>query len=170
MKLFIISILIILIATITAFVYIGTNNDINTDGINGKNLPPQENTSKDSPSDAPEIDPKQPITHNDLIKLTYPLPQDSIDSPLTITGEARGQWFFEGSFPVVLTNWNGLIIAEGVATSTEPWMTTEYIPFSVTLEFPKEASGARGFLILQKDNPSGLPENDDALEIMVFYK
>jgi hypothetical protein len=49
-------------------------------------------------------------------------------------------------------------------------MTTGYVPFEGTLEFTNTEYGDYGFLILQKDNPSGLPENDDAVEFKVLFK
>ncbi|MDO8569247.1 MAG: M14 family zinc carboxypeptidase [bacterium] len=109
---------------------------------------------------------------SDLIRLNNPRPNQVIQSPLTIKGEARGTWFFEASFPVVLTNWDGLIIAEGIATAKGNWMTTEFVPFEATLKFvvDKNAYSNRGFLILRKDNPSGLPEHDDSLEIPVLLQ
>jgi len=110
------------------------------------------------------------LEKNDLIRLTTPRPNEKITSPLTITGEARGYWFFEASFPIILTNWDGLIIAEGFATADGEWMTEEFVPFTVTLTFNADTSVSnRGSLILQKDNPSGLPENDDALEIPIYF-
>lgn len=107
---------------------------------------------------------------NNLIDLNTPRPEDRISSPLAITGQARGPWFFEGSFPVILTNWDGLIIAEGVATAQGEWMTEDFVPFEAELVFDKPEFGERGSLILQKANPSGLPENADALEITVFFE
>jgi hypothetical protein len=107
---------------------------------------------------------------NDLIVLQSPQPEERISSPVVITGQARGPWFFEGSFPVVLTNWDGLIIAEGVATAEGEWMTEEFVPFRAELTFTKPDYGERGSLILQKANPSGLPENADALEITIFFQ
>jgi hypothetical protein len=92
-----------------------------------------------------------------------------ISSPITITGEVPGNWSFEASFPVVLVDWDGLIIAEKPATLTGDWMTTDYVPFSVTLEFDKPTVKNNGSIILQRDNPSGLPENDDAVEIPIIY-
>jgi hypothetical protein len=106
----------------------------------------------------------------DLVRLDYPRPNDNISSPLTITGVARGNWFFEASFPVILTDWDGRIIAEGYAAAKEDWMTTEFVPFTAELEFtlPEDSYSNRGILILRKDNPSGLPEHDNALEIPVM--
>jgi hypothetical protein len=106
---------------------------------------------------------------SDKIRLISPLPGGVIKSPLIVKGEARGNWYFEASFPVILTNWDGLIIAEGIATAESDWMTTEFVPFTATLEFEIPKYKNNGFLILKKDNPSGLPEHDDALEIQVLF-
>ncbi len=104
-----------------------------------------------------------------LIKVTKPAPYDVISSPLMITGEARGYWFFEASFPIVLVNWDGLIVAEGIATADGEWMTEDFVPFTATLTFTKPDFDNRGTLIFKKDNPSGLPENDNALEIPIRF-
>ncbi len=110
------------------------------------------------------------IEKMNLIRLESPRPNEIIKSPLAIKGEARGYWFFEASFPVYLTNWDGLIIAEGIAQAKEEWMTENFVPFEVTLNFIKPEYGDRGTLILKKDNPSGLPEHDDALEIPINFE
>lgn len=125
-----------------------------------------------------QVDTSEPIeqitsvtaSRADLIDLYEPAPDSEISSPLKISGQARGYWFFEASFPVILTDWDGLIIAEGYATAQGDWMTEDYVPFTATLEFTKPAYGERGSLILKKDNPSGLPEHDDALEIGIRFK
>lgn len=117
----------------------------------------------------------------DLIRLDSPRPGAAITSPLEVTGEARGYWFFEATFPLVLVDWDGRIIAESYAEAQgDPagggvnWMTEDFVPFRGTIEFEKpEFIGdfsKRGALILRKDNPSGLPENDDALEIPVLFQ
>lgn len=114
------------------------------------------------------------VEKSNLIRLTSPLPNATVSSPLTITGEARGTWFFEASFPIYITDWDGKIIGEGFATAQSDWITTDFVPFTATLTFnTAEISGQyskRGTLILKKDNPSGLPEHDDALEIPVHLK
>ncbi|KKS37178.1 MAG: hypothetical protein UU98_C0016G0006 [Parcubacteria group bacterium GW2011_GWD2_42_14] len=115
-----------------------------------------------------------PLAYKDIIVVKN-LKKEAIASPLIIEGEARGTWYFEASFPVVLTNWDGLIIAQGIAQAQSDWMTEDYVPFEVTLTFesPYKAGDPefmqRGALILKKDNPSGLPENDDAFEISVMF-
>mgnify|MGYP001578377734 FL=1 len=116
----------------------------------------------------------KPFVYKDSVSLESPLPEAKIVSPMVVKGKARGNWFFEASFPVILTNWDGKIIAQGIAQAGEDWMTTDFVPFEATLEFVKpEFIGdfsKRGFLILKKDNPSGLPEHDDALEITVWFE
>ncbi len=112
------------------------------------------------------------LEKKDLIQIESPRPNETITSPLLIKGQARGTWFFEASFPVFLTNWDGLIIAQGIATAKSDWMTEEFVPFEATLQFTadKNSYSSKGTLILKKDNPSGLPEHDDALEIPVVFK
>ena len=105
-----------------------------------------------------------------LLLIEFPHPNEKISSPLVVKGQARGTWFFEASFPIVLTNWDGLIIGQGIAMTAENWMTTEYVSFEATIEFEKPEYGENGFLILQKDNPSGLPEHDDAVEIPILFE
>lgn len=112
--------------------------------------------------------------YKDLIQLASPLANATISSPVTLTGVARGTWYFEASFPVVLVDWDGKIIAQGVATAQSDWMTTDFVPFKATLSFKTaDISGNysnKGTLILKKDNASGLPAKDDALEIPVYLK
>ena len=104
-----------------------------------------------------------------FIRVFRPEPNAVITSPLVIEGEARGTWFFEASFPIVLTDWDGKIIAQGHAEAQDEWMTENFVPFKATLTFTVPAYGERGFLILQKDNPSGLPEHDDSLEMPIKF-
>ena len=106
----------------------------------------------------------------DIIRIDAPRPNQIISSPLVINGQARGTWFFEGDFPIVLMNWDGLIIAEGYASAKGEWMTQDFVAFEARLEFEKPTYKNNGALILQKDNPSGLPENDDALELPIFFE
>lgn len=108
--------------------------------------------------------------YKDLIRVDTPLPESTVSSPLTVRGAARGNWFFEASFPVILTDWDGRIIAEGIAQAEGEWMTTEYVPFTAQLTFtPDTEVSNRGSLILKKDNPSALPEHDDAFEFTVYF-
>jgi len=89
-----------------------------------------------------------------------------ISSPLVITGQARGFWFFEASFPVALEDATGQTIAFSIAQADGEWMTEDFVPFATTLTFGSTTS-TTGTLVFKKNNPSGLPENDDELRIPV---
>lgn len=89
-------------------------------------------------------------------------------SPMTVTGTARGGWYFEESFPVELRDANGLLLASSIAQAQGDWMTTNYVPFTTTLTFGMPTT-ATGTLIFKKDNPSGEPANDNQLVIPVQF-
>lgn len=116
---------------------------------------------------------EEPEEHSD-IKISSPKPGQVISSPLIITGEAKGFWLFEATAPVVLTDWDGKIIAESYISAEGEWMTESFVPVSGTLEFetPEDIGDFSdwGSIIFQKSNPSGLPENDDAYEFRVRFR
>ncbi len=109
-----------------------------------------------------------------LIVLTNLSVNQKISNPLMIRGEARGYWFFEGILPVLIVDWDGKIIGQGTVQAKDEWMTTEFVPFSGTIEFDKsQISGNysdRGVIIFQRANMSDLPENDDALEFPITFE
>jgi hypothetical protein len=113
---------------------------------------------------------KRKKKYKDLIVLDNIHAGSYISSPVTIAGKARGNWFFEASFPISIVNWDGLIIGQGIATAKSDWMTEEFVPFEANITFDKATYKNNGAIILQKDNPSGLPEHDDALEIQIFFQ
>lgn len=115
---------------------------------------------------------EQAFTSLKGVKIFVDTPKEGsiISSPLTIKGRAPGNWFFEASAPVVITNWDGLIIGESYITAKGDWMTTDYVPFEGTIEFTNTEYGDYGFLILKKDNPSGEPQFDDAVEYKIMFK
>jgi len=96
--------------------------------------------------------------------------RDKITSPLKITGEVKGGWFFEGSFPINLVDWDGKIIATGLAEAKGEWMTTDYVSFTSEIKFTKPlGSNLRGAIIFKKDNPSGLSTNDKSYELPISF-
>lgn len=105
---------------------------------------------------------------SDLIRVTAPQPGSLVQSPLVITGEARGRWYFEAVFPVKITDSNGTVVAQGSAQAEGEWQTENFVPFKATLTFNPPVNGP-GTLILQNDNPSGLPEKNKELRIPVRF-
>lgn len=112
----------------------------------------------------------KPDDKDDLIVVVSPLENDQVSSPLSVAGRARGQWFFEGSFPITLLDEYRNMIAEGHVTAQGEWMTEDFVPFLGTLQFNNYIKGQPGILVLKKDNPSGLPEHDDSIEVPVIFK
>lgn len=108
------------------------------------------------------------LEKQDLIRIEMPRPNTKVSSPLTIKGQARGTWFFEASFPVRIYDDNGNELGVVAAMADGEWMTEEFVPFTATLKFdsPQTESGE---LVLEKDNPSGMPENADQLIVPVVF-
>tara|TARA_Y100000310_G_scaffold17756_1_gene17540 strand:- start:7193 stop:8131 length:939 start_codon:yes stop_codon:yes gene_type:complete len=91
-----------------------------------------------------------------------------ISSPLIITGKARGQWFFEGIFPVYLFDGNNKKIATAIAQAQSEWMTEDFVSFKALIEFANPDVDY-GTLVFEKNNASGRPEFDDKLSIPVRF-
>ena len=105
---------------------------------------------------------------SDLIVVTSQKANDTIQSPITIEGKARGNWYFEASFPVRIVDANGKVLLSSYMEAGSDWMTTEFVPFKKTLTFTK-ATAPTGEIILEKDNPSGLPEHANELRIPIKF-
>lgn len=103
-----------------------------------------------------------------MVELSSPLPSQLV-SPVTLTGRARGPWYFEASFPVELRDSSNAVIITAVAQAQSDWMTENWVPFTVTLSFPAQPIGSTGTLVLKKDNPSGESVNDASLVIPVQF-
>ncbi len=97
------------------------------------------------------------------------IPDQAISSPLSILGWAKGNWFFEANLPIKIVDENNNIILAHFGTAQGDWMTSEMVPFKSTLDF-KSGEAVKGYLVISKDNPSGLPENDASFKIPVRFK
>lgn len=117
------------------------------------------NVDEDTDSDGGETD---------MVRVDSPRSGATVSSPLTVSGEARGNWYFEASFPVRLLDANGKELAVAPAQAQGEWMTTEFVPFSVTLTFSLPTT-ATGTLVLEKDNPSGLPQNAGEVRVPIRF-
>jgi len=102
------------------------------------------------------------------INISQPEIGANISSPLVVEGEARGGWFFEAQLPIELLDNEGNLIASTVGTTQDNWQTEDLVPFSGELEFSTDKE--YGKIIVKKDNPSGLPENADQIEIPVYFQ
>lgn len=96
-------------------------------------------------------------------------PEGVVRDGFTLVGEAR-LWYFEGDFPVTIEDDNGNVIFRGPASAQDEWMTDQFVPFQVALDFDADPETVGGVIILEKDNPSGLSENAEAVEVPVRFE
>lgn len=102
----------------------------------------------------------------DFIKVSSPQPNQAVKYGSIVEGKAVGNWFFEASFPIKLVV-DGQTITTTVAEAKSDWMTNNFVDFTATLFYPTTTKDRKADLILERDNPSGLPENDKSLRIPV---
>lgn len=102
------------------------------------------------------------------VRVSSPRANALAASPMAVRGEARGQWYFEGDFPVRLLDGNGREIAHEIARADGEWMTDQFVPFGVRLTFEEPPTGT-GLLVLDRSNPSGLAENAALAAIPVRF-
>jgi hypothetical protein len=113
--------------------------------------------------------PQPAISADGHVSVTTPHAGDVVSSPVTITGTVTGGgWFFEASFPVKVIDADGAVLGRGQAQAHSDWMTTGTVPFAATITFTAPHSGT-GTIVLAKDNPSGMPQNDMSLAIPVRF-
>lgn len=154
------AIFLIILAGIALFAIPRKHANAPTNEISNANNAANNNTTIETqPEDQPEV------------VLDAPQFGDLVASPMLISGKARGNWFFEGNIPVTLKDENGkVLVQKGVMVSPGTnWMTEGFVPFSTTLTFDPGDS-EMGVLIIEKDNPSGLPENDASYAVPVRFK
>lgn len=112
-------------------------------------------------------------THNQplskRVTVTAPKPNTTVGERFVVAGSAPGNWFFEASFPIQVRDADHNVIGRTHASAQGEWMTTELVTFTSTVNIE---SGYKGpaTLILMRDNPSGLPEHDDAVEIPIVIQ
>lgn len=102
----------------------------------------------------------------DNIVVELPFPGAVTGKSFSVVGKARGMWYFEASFPVKVLDRDGKVLAQVPAQAQGEWMTSEFVPFKVDIQVPDSYIGP-ATLVLQKDNPSGLPQNDASISFPI---
>ncbi len=93
------------------------------------------------------------------VELISPQSDELLRSPYRVEGRASGGWFFEATLPVVLKTASGVTLVETYGQADKDWMTSDWVNFHADLLFVPNGE-KMGVLIIKKDNPSGLPENE----------
>lgn len=112
---------------------------------------------------------KTPPPLSSRVTVDAPKAGVTVGKTFTVEGEAPGNWYFEASFPIQVRSAEGDVIGRAVAQAQSDWMTTELVSFTTEVTLDGGYSGP-ATLILLRDNPSGLPEHDDALEVDIIVK
>ena len=103
---------------------------------------------------------------SDNITVDTPAPGAVLGSEFTVSGQARGTWYFEASFPVKVLGSNNQVLVQLPAQATSDWMTENFVPFSVVVKVPNYSGPAT--LVLEKDNPSGEAKFDASVSIPIM--
>ncbi|MBX4192280.1 Gmad2 immunoglobulin-like domain-containing protein [Candidatus Parcubacteria bacterium] len=151
-------IVVVLVVLVGAYLFL--TNKVQAPVINGGT-----NSGSDNTGTVGTKDPSK----DDLIVVTSVKANQKVSSPLTVQGKARGSWYFEASFPYELKDAEGHVLAQGPVEAQGDWMTAEYVPFTFIINYAPQPAGSKGTLVLHKDNPSGLPENENQLEIPITF-
>ncbi|MES2953521.1 MAG: Gmad2 immunoglobulin-like domain-containing protein [Patescibacteria group bacterium] len=120
-----------------------------------------------APDDTATVDTTPQV--GELITISAPRPGDTVSSPIHLSGQARGYWYFEASFPVELLDSTGKQLAIVPAQAQGEWMTDAFVPFMADISYELSAD-TDGVLVFKKDNPSGLAEHDAEVRVPVKLK
>jgi len=104
----------------------------------------------------------------ETIRIISPKANEIVSSPVKIEGEALGNWFFEGSFPVKMLDSKGGEIGSGVVQAKSDWMAEKMVPFEAKINFKSE--GDQGKIVFVSDNPSGISGLEMKYQVPVKFQ
>lgn len=109
-----------------------------------------------------------PASSSEIV-IDKPAIGNTISSPLSVSGKARGGWYFEASAPVNVIDSTGKVLGQGFVTAEGEWMTSEFVPFSGIIRFTP-GTATSGAVVFMNDNPSGDAIRAKYLAIPVLFK
>ena len=126
-----------------------------------------------APVEAPTATTTPPVATSTLplsarVVVTSPKPNAEVGKTFVVSGNAPGNWFFEASFPIKVVDSNNNFVGSGIAQAQGEWMTTEQVTFTSTITIDGYSGPAT--VVLLRDNPSGMPENDDSVSVSVVIQ
>lgn len=101
------------------------------------------------------------------VTITTPTVGEVVKSPQRVHGFAPGPWFFEANIVVKLLDEQGKVLAQNGGQAKGEWMIEKLVEFESKLIFTVPAGQTRGMLVIENDNPSGLPENQKSFSMPV---
>lgn len=108
-------------------------------------------------------------TNNDIIVPELPFPGAVTGKEFSVIGKARGNWYFEASFPLEVIDQNGNTLVKSYATAQGEWMTNEFVPFKGEIKILDSYIGP-ATLVLHKDNASGEPQLDASISFPIVIE
>lgn len=102
------------------------------------------------------------------VVVTSPMSGATVPKSFTVTGTAPGPWYFEASFPIKVVDANNNFIGQGIAEAQTDWMVVGDVSFIAAVTTTGYSGSAT--LVLMRDNPSGMPENDDSISIPIVIQ
>lgn len=105
---------------------------------------------------------------HDRVVIDAPKSGATVPKSFSVTGKAPGNWYFEASFPIEVLDPSGNTVATGHGEALSDWMTTADVAFKAEIQVQSYTGPAT--LVLMRDNPSGLPENDDSISLPIVIQ
>jgi eight-cysteine-cluster-containing protein len=100
--------------------------------------------------------------------VVFPEQGDRVSSPVEVIGKAKGNWFFEATFPVTVLDDNQNEIGYGFVESLGEWMTEDFVDFKGEITF-NSAGHDGGEIVFKNSNPSGMPEFEKSVSVKVKF-
>jgi hypothetical protein len=103
------------------------------------------------------------------VVVTSPTPNETVAQSFTVAGTAPGAWFSEATFPIQVRDNDDNLVGNVGASAQGDWETAGPVTFTAAMNIDPSFHGPAN-LILLKDNPSGLPQNDDSVTIPIVVQ
>ncbi|HTR19195.1 MAG TPA: Gmad2 immunoglobulin-like domain-containing protein [Candidatus Paceibacterota bacterium] len=132
-------------------------------------IPPAQNATSTSQTGQSAVPASSTAPLDQSVVVTSPLPNATVGHAFTVAGEAPNQWFFEAVFPIKVQDADDNVIGAAQGRAQGDWTVAGPVTFTAQVTVDPSYHGP-ATLILLKDNPSGLPQNDDSVTIPIVIQ
>ena len=130
---------------------------------------PVATSTPQAPTPSPSESAPSPAPLSASVSVSSPISGATVGHSLSVTGKVPGNWSSEAQFPLMVRDANGNVVGRATGHLQGDWQTTALVPFTATIQIDGNFRGLAR-LVLLKDNPSGLPENDDSMEVPIVIQ
>ncbi len=121
--------------------------------------PPATSDAQSAPLDATAASPA--VAYPTGFSVTSPAAGAATTSPLTVTGVAPNDWYFEAVFDAVLLDAQGNLLTQAPAQAQTDWTKPGPVPFKAVLSYAVDATQT-GTVVLTEDQTGKGEDGDDA--------